>query len=241
MKNYKIVLIFVILIAFLGIGFFFRNINSHPIIEFSEELVDLGKIMPDEKQIHIFDVRNNGRKNLVIESVSSPCACTATVLSEKEIPPGENVQLEVTFNPKGYEGEITESIYIYSNDPKNERAIIAFRADVEHVPSPEIQLSTQQWDLGKVSKGDTVSLNLIISNQGDLDLNLVSIDIPEQIYYDQSRFTFPKKLTPGEELEVNFTFDSSKQETGMVRKYIIFVSNDPVNRITYLIVTGIIK
>ena len=241
MKKYKIVLIFVILIAFVGIGFFLYNINSHPIIVFSEEFVDLGKIIPDEKQIHIFDVKNKGRKNLIIESVSSPCTCTATVLSKKEIPPGENVQLEVTFNPKGYEGEITESIYIYSNDPKNERAIIAFRADVEHVPSPEIYLSNQQWDLGKVSKGDTVSLNLIISNQGDLDLNLVSIDIPEQIYYDQSRFTFPKKLTPGEELEVNFTFDSSKQETGMVRKYIIFVSNDPVNRITYLIVTGIIK
>lgn len=237
-------LLTVIIIFLLIIVYFISSIikkDQHPVMAFSEKVGDLGKILPDKKQTYFFTIKNEGGEILLIDEVVTPCTCAAAILSKKEIPPDETAQLKVIFNPKGYEGEITESVHIYSNDPENRRKTITLKAYVEHVPVPKIQLSIQEWDLGKISKGDIVPLKIVISNKGELDLNLISIDIPEQIYYDQTGFTFPKKLISGEELEINFIFDSNKHETGLVRKYIIFVSNDPNNRNIPFTITGNIQ
>jgi len=244
-KKGFISIVILIMVIFFAIGYLVKNMNSQfsgpPSLTVSEEIGDLGKIKPDEEQTHIFTLKNEGGETLIIERVQAPCGCTATMLSEERIPPGKTVQLEVTFNPRGYDGEVTQSVYIYSNDPENQRKRIAIKADVEHIPSPEIELSSQIWDLSLVSRGDSSNFTLKIANQGDLNLDIESIDIPEHIHYDQELLIFPKQLAPEEEVEISFTYDSSEHKIGVVREYVRLVTNDPDQKNVTLRIEGYIK
>jgi hypothetical protein len=244
-KKGFIFIVIMIVAIFLAIGYLVKNMNSQlsgpPVLTVSEELGDLGKIKPDEKQTHVFTLKNEGGEMLVIERVQAPCGCTATLLSDEEILPGNTTQLEVTFNPRGYEGEVTQSVYIYSNDPEIERKRIAIRADVEHVAAPEVQLFPNQWELGLLSRGDSVELAITVSNQGDLGMEIESINVPEHIHYKPQTLEFPKSLAPEEEIEILFTYDSSKHEAGMIREYVRLVTNDPKRKNVTLRIEGYIK
>jgi len=230
-KKGFIFIVIIILAVFVGVGYFLSNVSGQysgpPVLTVSEEVGDLGQIKPDKKQTHVFTLKNEGGETLVIERVQAPCGCTATLLSDEEILSGKTAQLEVTFNPRGYEGTVTQSVYIYSNDPKIERKRIAITADVEHIPAPEVQLSTNLWELGLLSRGDSVQLAVSVSNQGDLGMEIESIDIPEHVQYEPEAIEFPKPLAPEEEIEFNFSYDSSEHEIGLVREYVRLVTTDP--------------
>ena len=243
-KKGFVFIVIIILAVFVGVGYLLSNVSDQysgpPVLTVSEEVGDLGQIKPDEKQTHVFTLKNEGGETLVIESIQAACGCTATVLSEEEILSGKTTQLEVTFNPRGYEGKVSKSIYIYSNDPGIERKRIAITADVEHIPAPEVQLSTNQWELGLLSRGDSVQLAVTVSNQGDLDMEIESIDIPEHVQYEPEAVEFPKPLAPEEEIEFNFSYDSSEHEIGLVREYIRLVTTDPKRKNVTLRIEGYI-
>ena len=230
-KKGFIFIVIIILAVFVGVGYFLSNVSGQysgpPVLTVSEEVGDLGQIKPDKKQTHVFTLKNEGGETLVIERIQATCGCTATILSEEEILPGKTTQLEVTFNPRGYEGKVSKSVYIYSNDPEIERKKVAITADVEHIPAPEVKLSTNLWELGLLSRGESVQLAVSVSNQGDLGMEIESIDIPEHVQYESEAIEFPKPLAPEEEIEFNFSYDSSEHEIGLVREYVRLVTTDP--------------
>jgi len=230
-KKWFVFIIIFIIAVFLGIGYFVSNLGRQysgpPVLTVSEEIGDLGQISPDEKQTYIFTLKNEGGEKLVIERVQAPCGCTATLLSEEEILPGKTTQLEVTFNPRGYQGVVTQSVYIYSNDPEMERKRIAIRADIEHIPAPELQVSANQWDLELLSRGDFSQFSLQILNKGDLSAEIEKIDVPEQIKIEPVTIELPKLLEPDAEMNLQFTYNSSENEVGLVREYIRIVTSDP--------------
>jgi len=240
-KRFVFIIIFIIAV-FLGIGYFVSNLGRQysgpPVLAVSEEVGDLGKISPEESQNYIFTLKNEGGEKLVIERVQAPCGCTATLLSEEEILPGKTAQLEVTFNPRGYQGVVTQSVYIYSNDPEIERKRIAIRADVEHIPVPEIHVSTNQWNLGLLNRGDSSELSLKIANRGDLSAEIEGIDIPGHLKYEPDNIEFPNILEPGGEIDLKFTYNSTELEIGLVREYIRLVTSDPRRRNVTIRVEG---
>lgn len=246
MQKKGFILIVVLIVAvFIGVGYYLNDFSDKytgpPALIVSEEVGDLGLIKPDKEQTHVFTLRNEGGETLIIENVQAPCGCTATLLSSEEILPGGTAQLEVTFNPRGYQGEVTQSVYIYSNDPEIDRKKIAITADIEHIPAPEARLSINQWELGLLSKGDSVSLSLIVSNQGDLEMAIESINIPGYITYEPKNLELPKTLTNEESVELEFTFNSSEHEIGMVREYIRITTTDPRKKNLTLRVDGYVK
>ena len=242
-KSFTIIVITIIAI-FLGIGFLISRVGGYysgpAKLSVSEEIGDLGTIKSDQPQTHIFTLKNEGGETLIIERVQAPCGCTATVLSDKNLLPGKTTQLEVTFNPRGYDGEVTQSVYIYSNDPKTPRMKIAIKAIVERESSPKIHTSTSKWDLGLLSIGDSSSLLIKVSNQGDLVLEIENIILPNQVSYQQEVPEFPLLLAPGEEIELSFVYDSHGQERGAIREYIRLVTNDRNRRNVTLMIEGYI-
>ncbi len=243
-KKGFIFIVIIIVAVFVGVGYLLSNVSNQysgpPVLTVSEELGDLGKIKPDEKQTHVFTLKNEGGEKLTIGRVQAPCGCTATLLSDEEILPGNTAQLEVTFNPMGYEGEVTQSVYIYSNDPEIERKRIAIKADVEHVAAPNAQLSTNIWETGLLTRGDSVEIAITVINQGDLGMEIENIDVPEHIHYEPQTVEFPKSLAPEEKMDFNFTYDSTEHEIGVVREYIRLVTTDPRRKNLTLRIEGYI-
>ena len=244
-RNRFVVIVSIILIIFLGTGFLISRItkpySGPPALTVSEEVGDLGVIKADQPQAYIFTLKNEGGGTLIIERVQASCGCTATVLSDNKLSPGKTTKLEVSFNPKGYQGDVSHSVYIYSNDPENPRRRVAIKAAVEAIPAPRIHLSTSQWDFGLLSSGDTSSFSVIITNKGQLDLNIEDIVLPEQVFYQQDELEFPVSLTSEEELEVKFIYDTVGQAIGLVREYIRLTNNDPDRKYITIRMDGYIK
>ncbi len=244
-KKGFIFLILLIIASFIGIGYYINSLTSQyagpPTLVVSEEIGDLGAIKADIEQTYTFTLKNTGGETLIIERVQAPCGCTATLLSEEEIMPGQTAQLEVTFNPRGYQGIVTQSVYIYSNDPENERKRIAITADVEHIPAAKIDISTSNWDLGLITKGETAQMEFTLGNKGDAEFILESVEMPEYINYEDTGIQFPVTLNPETELKFNFTYNSSKMETGIIRDHIRFVTSDASRRNITLRIEGYVK
>ncbi|MFQ5594594.1 MAG: DUF1573 domain-containing protein [Anaerolineae bacterium] len=96
-------------------------------------LYDFGQVPPDEVQETHIVLENKGTQPLVIKSVRASCGCTAANTGEDSVPPGENTDLLVTYDPT-YNNDagkqITRQVIIETNDPAAPVVEFTIKADV---------------------------------------------------------------------------------------------------------------
>lgn len=75
-----------------------------------------------------FEVKNTGKSDLEIKSVSPSCGCT-TSKYDKVIAPGKvgSITLEVA-KTEGYKGEISKTATVTTNDPDHQTLVLTLRA-----------------------------------------------------------------------------------------------------------------
>ncbi|HID87895.1 MAG TPA: DUF1573 domain-containing protein [Anaerolineae bacterium] len=90
---------------------------------------DLGVIPADRSTEHVFVIKNIGNADLEIYEVGTSCACAASVLSDKVVPPGGETELKFTYDPTMYDehGLIEKYVQIFSNDPAGREGEIRFK------------------------------------------------------------------------------------------------------------------
>ena len=148
------------------------------------DIDDVGKVSTQVK------FKNDGTKTLVIEDVRSSCGCTAGKPAKKQLQPGEESYLDVTFNPQGKRGNQRKSITFKTNDPVNPTQAIYVTARIKSIwdfQPAKVQFNVQngvynnseaKFDIVNNS-GETLSiLNISSSNP-----NITVID-PENVKRD---------------------------------------------------------
>ncbi|WP_297336076.1 DUF1573 domain-containing protein [Algoriphagus sp.] len=90
-----------------------------PNLKISEPELDLREISANEIQNEWVTLMNNGQKTLEIKKIQGNCECLTLVIPKQELAPGEQMNLEITFDPKGRKGIDQRNIFIFSNDPLN--------------------------------------------------------------------------------------------------------------------------
>lgn len=78
---------------------------------------DFGMVMQGSKSRHVFAIRNVGDREARIEAVRSSCGCTATVLSQKVVPPGGRTEVQAEFSAGSARGRFHKTIRVLSDDP----------------------------------------------------------------------------------------------------------------------------
>ena len=96
---------------------------------------DFGTALPDKTLHKEFSIRNFGRGDLVIESISTTCGCTVGQLETKVVKAGASVPLRVTLETRSYSGPIQRSVLIRSNDPAKGLFEIKLQVDVQPAPT----------------------------------------------------------------------------------------------------------
>jgi hypothetical protein len=106
--------------------------NKAAQISIRPPLQDLGT-QPQHLIDLVFEVKNTGNADLVIEKVSVSCECTTAELEKSIIPPDESAELRVKFDPAedNLFGEIQRIIYLRSNDPIQPEAEAEFRVTIQ--------------------------------------------------------------------------------------------------------------
>ncbi len=99
-----------------------KSTNNNALIKksrifFESPDFDFGKIYKGNKVEHVFKFENQGNDTLEIKKVKPSCGCTAVVLSNNSILPGNVGEIKATFNSKSYRGRVKKAITVLSNDP----------------------------------------------------------------------------------------------------------------------------
>jgi hypothetical protein len=108
-------------------------VGDNPRLTLSEAYYNFGSIPPDKPVVRTFQVGNSGPRELVISEVTSNCGCTTAPISTKNIPPGGQAEIQVTYDPRvendaGY--KVVRYIDVKSNDPLAPTVRIVLEANV---------------------------------------------------------------------------------------------------------------
>ena len=87
-----------------------------------------GSVKAGTPLTYAFEIKNEGKVDLEIRSVSPSCGCTSSKF-DKVIAPGKvgNVTLEVA-KTDGYKGEVTKTASVTTNDPDHQTFTLTLRA-----------------------------------------------------------------------------------------------------------------
>src|SRR5512145_1240724 len=99
-------------------------------IKFDKVEHDFGTVPQDSVVTATFTFKNTGNSVLVIERIKTGCGCTSTLLSKKELNPGEQGTLEIAFDSAGYNGIVTRTISVFTNDPGNKEVKLKIKVNV---------------------------------------------------------------------------------------------------------------
>ena len=81
---------------------------------------DFGQVIEGEKVVHVYELLNTGKNDLVLQSVQPSCGCTTPKYDKKPIRPGKKGTIEVAFNTKGRTGKQRKNIMVVTNtEPPN--------------------------------------------------------------------------------------------------------------------------
>jgi hypothetical protein len=89
--------------------------GSEPVIVFTEEKHDFGKITQGEKVSYSFVFRNTGGSDLVISSAQGSCGCTVPSYPKTPIKPGESSKVDVVFDSEGKSGLVQKTVTLVTN------------------------------------------------------------------------------------------------------------------------------
>ncbi len=162
---------------------------------------DFGEIFQGEKIPHVFEFFNKGDETLKVDRVRSSCGCTAVLVSEKAIPPGGKGELKANFDSARFQGAISKTIYLYSNDPV--RPTMQFHIKGKVLKT--IAVDPTQINFGKVAARKTVRASVVLRNQGLKPLTLgkphttaaeLSAKMPESKLANGDEVTIELRLTP---------------------------------------------
>jgi len=91
---------------------------------------DFGKIDKTQKVTAKIKFQNTGKGVLEIKDVKTSCGCTAAKPDKRAYQPGEHGEVSVTFNPSRFQGPITKTVTILTNDPENPQYKCKIKADI---------------------------------------------------------------------------------------------------------------
>lgn len=94
---------------------------------------DFGKVLPGKSMSREFALRNFGKQELHVDSVTTSCGCTVTDPPppvKMTLKPGASQPLRVTLTTPDKPGPISKSVLVKSNDPERPTLEIKLQATV---------------------------------------------------------------------------------------------------------------
>ncbi len=104
--------------------------NNAPVMTFTQTVHDFGKMVQGEIVKYTFHFKNTGKTDLRITKVSTSCGCTVGKYPHGPVKPGEEGDVEVTFNSAYKMGYQNKSVMLLANT-KPARTILRIKAVVE--------------------------------------------------------------------------------------------------------------
>ena len=133
-----------------------------PEISVEKPVYDFGTVTQGQKVDHVFTLKNRGDEPLAIKEIRSSCGCTAASLSARTIPPGKTGEVKVTFDSTNFAGQVTKTVYLDSNDPRNPSAMLSMQGNISEI----IAANPRTLNLGSLKAGSMKEVVVAVENKG---------------------------------------------------------------------------
>ncbi len=172
-----------------------------PAVSVPEQVHDFGTIMQGDTARHRFVFSNTGDAPLNVEKLSSSCGCTAALASAKVLAPGEHGEIQTSFDSTSFRGDISKTVYLYTNDPTQPMVQLQLKAIVQE----EVTLEPQLVNFGTVSPRRTVTAKVVLLNQGEHAMRLgkpettapeLAAGLSAEVIPSHGKVTLTLSLTP---------------------------------------------
>jgi len=91
---------------------------------------DFGKVKQGEVLKHDFVFRNMTADTVNITGINTSCGCTASESGKKSLKPGESTMINVSFNSKGYVGQVSQFVYVNTDNANLAVTKFVIKADI---------------------------------------------------------------------------------------------------------------
>ncbi|MGR3174247.1 MAG: DUF1573 domain-containing protein [Candidatus Scalindua sp.] len=142
-----------------------------PTIFFKNPDFNFGQIFKGQKIEHIFEFENRGKDILNIGKVKTSCGCTAAILTNNTILPGNTGEIRTTFNSRSYTGNVTKSISVISNDPERPSYKLTISGEIIE----DVSIKPRNIDFGSVYIGEKTNKTVTIKSQTKPDFKIKKI------------------------------------------------------------------
>jgi hypothetical protein len=194
---------------------------------------DLGKIDRGTVATKRLILKNVGSEKLDLGNVEVSCGCTGTVVSNKELKPGDTTSLLITFNSRNFNGPVHKSVTINSNAVDAPRTVVEFTATViEDLSFSPMQFYFKDAEVGRKSiatikvKNESAKEQLITGYRTQVE-NFV-IKYP------------PKKILPGESMDITAEFTPKSAKPVLSDGVFITTSSQSQSEV-YIYIFGNVK
>lgn len=118
-----------------------------PKIHVAETIVDLGEVAQGISVDANFEMANEGDGILLIRAVRPTCGCTVAEY-DREVEPGKTGMIRAKLNTKGFNGPVSKSILVMTNDAAAPTTTLVIKAlvrpYVEVLPRPLVRFNATQ-------------------------------------------------------------------------------------------------
>lgn len=201
--------------------------------------LNFAQICKGTNSTQIVTLYNVGAADLHVSSFARVSgSADFTIISGPSTPvtisPDSSVAFTIQFNPTG-SGTESAVFQINSDDPFTpEKQLTAFGG----VATPAIAtLIASSGNFGDTCLGSFTDLNLTISNSGQCALQVTGINSPDPEYLTATAVSYPLTIAAGGSIIVPLRFQPTTLG-GPKPALINITSNDPVNPLSYVNVTG---
>lgn len=193
------------------------DITRHrTVTEVDQAKFDFGKVAAGSETSHTFVLRNTGRDTINIRKLISSCACTAVVLSKKQIAPKKETRIEIVLRTAGYLGKLNKKCFVLFEQEDVMPVTLEVVADIY---STTANFSVNRLYFDKVVAGTEVTKTVAIIQKKHLDERFKITDV-------KSSSDIIKVYVDNQKGELRCTLDSHAP-VGFIDEKISLIMNGP--------------
>ena len=182
-------------------------------LEVTQAKVNAGRTGFQQPITATFELRNKGRRKLIIESVKPDCGCTA-VEYPKEVDAGDKFNIRMTYDAKML-GHFQKMVAVVSNGSQKPvyltmRGVVVPEV-LDYTGNYPLTMGDMLYDnnvleFDDVNKGDTPMQEIHVMNNGEKPMQPHLMHLPPYL----SATTKPEILEPGKGGTISITLNSDK-------------------------------
>jgi uncharacterized protein YdeI (BOF family) len=128
-------------------------------IKFEKTTHEFGDVEKGAKVSYTFKFTNSGDTELDISDVKPSCGCTTAEMSKTKFAPGESGEIPVTFDTSRFNGPMTKTVNVSSNDEANPKVTLKLVGNI----SQEINVNPGYVTLVNISRTEKIEREVKIS------------------------------------------------------------------------------